>query len=432
MRILLTGANGFIGRYLLAGLLGASHEVIPAVRRPPETDRLLPAPGSIKIDLNRDTRVSDWLPRLAGIDAVINAAGILQARPGQSITAIHAAGPKALFEACRQSGVKRVIQISAISAEADAGTAYAGTKRAADAFLQSSDLDWIVLRPSLVYANGAYGGTALLRALAALPFAIPVIAQGDQKFQPIHVDDVVAAVIAILRHPEIRQITIDPVGPDVLTLRQILIDLRCWLGLAPARVVEVPRIFIRPLAALGDLAGGTINSTALRQLDYGNTGSNTGNLETFEKSCGVRPRRWQEALLAEPAQAQDRLHARLYFLRPMLRLALALLWIGSGITGLVQPTSTVQMIGAHLGLGGGASLGIANAACLLDIVIGSAILFRWRPGLLAAIQFIVVLAYTIALSLAQPDLWLDPFGPLLKNLPILVAILLSAGLERER
>src|SRR5690349_14834109 len=111
MKILLTGANGFIGRYLLAGLLAAGHEVVPAVRRPEEADRLLPVPCSIKVDFNRDTKVETWLPRVADFDAVINCAGVLQESRGQSIAAIHAAAPEALFEACRQRGVRRVIQI---------------------------------------------------------------------------------------------------------------------------------------------------------------------------------------------------------------------------------------------------------------------------------------------------------------------------------
>ena len=69
MNVLLTGANGFIGRYLLAALVGAGHRVVPAVRRPRETDRLLGRPASVAVDFNRDTRPEDWLPRLAGIDA---------------------------------------------------------------------------------------------------------------------------------------------------------------------------------------------------------------------------------------------------------------------------------------------------------------------------------------------------------------------------
>src|SRR5260221_623900 len=72
VRVLLTGANGFIGRYLLAGLVQAGHDVVPAVRRPVETDRLLSHPTSIRVDFNRDVEPAIWLPRLAGIDAVVN------------------------------------------------------------------------------------------------------------------------------------------------------------------------------------------------------------------------------------------------------------------------------------------------------------------------------------------------------------------------
>jgi len=122
VRILLTGANGFIGRYLLSALIGAGHAVVPAVRRPAETDRLLPRPASVRVDFNRATRPEDWLPHLEGIDAVINCAGILQGRRCQSIDAIHVAAPVALLQACRKAGITRVIQISAISAEMEAVT----------------------------------------------------------------------------------------------------------------------------------------------------------------------------------------------------------------------------------------------------------------------------------------------------------------------
>src|SRR6266481_841295 len=113
MRILLTGANGFIGRYLRARLSTAGHDVVPALRNPVQTDALLPQPRSIAVDFNRDVTPQAWLPRLRGIDAVINCAGILQGGRGQSIAAIHEQAPKALFAACESAGVKRVIQISA-------------------------------------------------------------------------------------------------------------------------------------------------------------------------------------------------------------------------------------------------------------------------------------------------------------------------------
>ena len=428
MKVLLTGANGFIGKYVLAGLLEAGHRVVPAVRHPAETDRLLPTPESIKVDFNRDTGPQDWVPRLGGIDAVINCAGILQARPHQSIEAIHAATPRALFEACAKAGVKRVIQISAISAEPAAGTAYATTKRAADDFLATTDLDWVILRPSLVYAQGAYGGTALLRATAALPFILPVIGKGEQRFQPIHVADLVATILAILERPALRRIVIDPVGPETLTMRRILVDLRRWLGFPPASVVEIRPVLIGAAARTGDILGGTLNSTALRQLEFGNV----GNLERFVETIGLRPRRWGDALHAHPAQAQDRWHARLYFLRPLLRLTLAIMWVVSGLVGLLQPASINLSILAGIGISGTGATALVWTSCLIDMGIGVALILRLRPGLMALAQLVIVVGYTLGLSYAGPALWLDPFGPLVKNLPIMIAILILAGLECER
>jgi nucleoside-diphosphate-sugar epimerase len=430
MRVLLTGANGFIGRQLLARLLTAGHEVLPAVRRPAETDRLLPRPASIAVDFNRDTRIEDWLPRLHAIDAVVNCAGILQGRPGQSIAAIHDAAPRALFDACARAGVRRVVQISAISATAAAGTDYARTKRAADdALIAMGDaLDWVVLRPSLVYGPGAYGGTALFRALAALPFAIPVPGDGAQPFQPIHIDDLAATVLRALEDAAtLRQKVIDPVGPERLTLREVLVDLRRWLGFAPAPVLPVPMRLIRLAARLGDLLGGSVNTTALRQMEAGNA----GDPAPFVAATGIRPRRWRDALLAAPATAQDRWHARLYFARPLLRWTLAALWIGSGVVGLLQPAEVMGWVVGALGLPAGmAPLGAI--ASVVDIALGIAVLSRRRPGLVASLQCALVAAYTVALGVALPGLWSDPFGPLLKNLPILAAILALAAIETDR
>ncbi len=256
MRVLLTGANGFIGRasLLMAALLEAGHEVVPAVRRPEETDRLLPRPTSIKADFNRMTEPGDWAPHLAGIDAVINCAGILQGRRGQSIDAIHARAPIALFQACEAAGIKRVIQISAISAEPGAGTGYATTKHAADAYLAGTGLDWIILRPSLVYAQGAQGGTALFRAIAALPLITPLPGAGRQQFQPIHMDDVTGAIVRILADPAIRHVTtIDPVGPELpVALRRLFLPTSGnGSAIGPVPAIGVPMVLMRIAARMG-------------------------------------------------------------------------------------------------------------------------------------------------------------------------------------
>ena len=125
MRLLLTGANGFIGSRLLAGLAARDHTVVAAVRDTASLKRKWPGVEVIAVDFNRDTSVETWRPRLAGIDAVVNCAGVLHGGRGQDIEAIHATTPIALFDACLREAVRKVVQISAISADADVGTDYA-------------------------------------------------------------------------------------------------------------------------------------------------------------------------------------------------------------------------------------------------------------------------------------------------------------------
>jgi len=423
MKILLTGANGFIGRYLFAGLVAAGHDVVPAVRRPSETDQLLPRPQSIHVDFNRDVTPEVWIARLDKIDAVINCAGILQARPGQSIKAIHTTTPEAMFKACEVAGIRRVIQISAISVGAD--TEYARTKRAADDALMASCLDWTILRPSLVYAGGAYGGTALFRALAALPIFIPIIGDGEQRFQPIHVDDLTAIVVAALALPNLRRRVLEAVGPDQIPLQHILVDLRRWLGLPKARLLKLPLPLIRAVARIGDLVGGPVNTTALCQLEFGNCGT----LGDVASATGVRPRRWHDALRAAPAQPQDRWQARLYFLRPALRWTIATTWIVSGLIGLMESPALVHKYSA---IGITLSPSMVWSTCLLDVVIGLAVFARRQTAVMTWVQLGVVILYTAALTVAQPSLWLDPLGPLLKNVTFMMAVMVLSVLENER
>ena len=427
MRILLLGASGFIGREIFAALSARGHRVVAAVRNassaPPfasETPRI--------VDMNRALAPRDWLANLEGIDAVVNCAGVLQATGSQSIEAIHAAAPIALFQACEQRGVRRVIQVSAISADREAGTAYALTKLAADEHLRKMALEWTVLRPSLVIARGAYGGTALLRAVAALPFAMPVPGDGAQSFQPVHVDDLSQVVVLALETDRLLRATLDVVGPEAVTLRVILEDYRRWLGLAPASVVRIPRWASRLAAWAGDHLGATLNSTALAQLEHGNT----GDAAAFARATGIAARGWKESLALEPSHAQDRWHARLYFARPLLRYSLAFVWLASAIAGAFSLRSWGGLVAAQLPIGAPmAMLGLA-VACLLDVIIALLLLGRWRPRFLALAQAVVIAGYSVAATLLWPSLWAEALGPLAKNIPILAAALALGAIEEDR
>ena len=113
MHILLTGSTGFIGHTVAAALTRAGHTVHGGVSPRQRTAQ----PLQIPIDFARDTTPDAWLPRLAGIDAVVNAVGVLRDSSARPIDAVHQHTPVALFNACAQAGVRRVVHISALGIE---------------------------------------------------------------------------------------------------------------------------------------------------------------------------------------------------------------------------------------------------------------------------------------------------------------------------
>ncbi|CAN5690716.1 NAD(P)H-binding protein [soil metagenome] len=421
MRVLLSGANGFIGGQLLAGLTARGHAVVAAVRDPQALRRKMPDAEAIAVDFNRDLSPETWRPRLTGIDAVINCAGVLQGGRGQDIEAVHATAPIALFEACRQAGVFKVVQISAISADTEVGTPYALTKKRADDYLRSLPLDWTVLRPSLVYGEGSYGGTSTLRGLAGLPLITPLVGGTTAAFRPIHIDDLVETVARVLDGGFARR-TLEPVGPETLSLRDVVAKYRRWLGVPPAWEASLPLPLLRLAARLADWAGGgPMGSAGLAQTLAGNAGHEPDG--AFAQEIGFVPASMDERLARRAAQTQDLWHARLYFLRPALRIALAAMWLGSAALGLLTPPALYAAIAAPW---------VAWLFSAIDLLIGLALVTRTKPRLVGLAQLVIVGGYTFGLTLLAPSLWLDPYGGLLKNLPILAAVLAWMALEEER
>lgn len=165
MRVLITGAYGFIGMHVVAALLRAGHVPVAAVRG---SRAAMPGMDSVACDFTRDVDAAAWRPRLAGIDAVVNCAGILREARAGDFERVHATVPLALAQACRDAGVRRLVQVSALGDPRDAE--FVASKHRGDEAILRSGIDAVVLRPSVVYSTrGSYGGTTLLRGLAALP-----------------------------------------------------------------------------------------------------------------------------------------------------------------------------------------------------------------------------------------------------------------------
>lgn len=430
MRILILGATGFIGARLATRLLADGHRLCAAVRDPERLARRFPEIAAVRADLNRMIGTEAWRPLLGGMDAVLNCAGALQSGQGQCLRAIHLDAPVALYRACVEAKVQRIVHISAISADPEAGTEYARSKHAAEEALKALDLDWTILRPSLVYAEGSHGGTSLLRALAAFPGIVPLPGPGDQPFQPIYVDDLAEAVSLVLRDPRFARTVLEPVGPERLSTAQIARLLRAWLALKPGRLLPVPIALVRAAARIGDLYGaGPLRTTSVEQLLHGNA----GDPAPFVAATGIRPRRMADVLRGRPAGAQDLWHARLFLLRPLLRFGLALFWIWTGLAALFwMPAVEGDALFRAAGISG-ALLSSAWIACgIVDLGLGLWLLLPREIARAGALMLAVSAAYLGVLTAAAPELWLEPLGGLAKTPIVMLATLVLMAIAEER
>ncbi|TCS38678.1 nucleoside-diphosphate-sugar epimerase [Paucimonas lemoignei] len=420
MKILVCGASGFIGQHLCVSLVKAGHEVVHGVRKPER-------PSDVAMDYGRDLDPETWLPRLAGVDAVINAVGILQEIGQRRFDAIHRDAPIALFKACEMAGVRRVIQISALGGANEMGsTLYMRSKREADAYLRQTSLDWSILRPSLIVgADGA--SSRLFRVFASLP-VIGLPGKGLQLLQPVHIDDICAAVLNLLESSEPTRQVIAAVGPEAMTYRGMLQAYRDAMQLAPPIWLPVPMFFMNMAAWLAALFPASVLSpVSLRMLEEGNVADSA----KFSRLLGHKPRgadAWFSGLSPDMLRTQ----AIAAWSLPLFRLALALVWIITGVLSLGifpvdQSLDLLRRVGLHNVV---ADIALYGAA-LLDLAFGLATLLA-SGRLLWRLQMALIAGYTIIISIFLPEYWLHPFGPILKNIAILALLIVLDAFETRK
>ena len=426
MRVMVLGAGGFIGRHIMSDLLAGGHELVGIVRSLENLPEAFPTVEFEQVDLAQATEEQPWHDLLQGVDCIVNAAGILR---GSQMDAIHVDFPKALYGAASRVAVRHVVLISAISARDDVTTDYSLSKLRGEKALRAAHFDWTILRPSLVYGAGSYGGTSLIRGMTGLPFLTPLPGEGEFLFTPIHAQDLARSVTLICGNEQFYGQVLEPVGPETISLKELLGRYRAWLGFGQSRFITIPMPLMRAMARIGDLAGtGPISTNSLSQLVAGNA----GNSAAYTDAVGFAPRRLDDALMARPAQVQDRWHARLFFLAPAITAILAVLWLASAWLGLFYGREAAEDITVSLGLANSMIEPLQIGASLADIAIAVLVLLDKKALWSTSVQLLFVVGYTIVISAASPQLWLDPLGPLLKNFPILILIAVHGAIKDNR
>lgn len=430
-RVLVLGASGFIGARVAAAFSEAGWAVRAGARRPAQARARAPV-YDWRATRFEDLRTADaWAPLLDGVDVVVNAVGLLQDGAGDNLQAAHVEGPRALVKACGRRPGLRLIHISAVGV--DAPTRYAATKRQTEQLIQASDLDWVIVRPSLVMDRAVYGGTALMRGLAAFPGVIPALG-GEQPFRPIAMADLCEAVVRLASPDAPTRLVLDATGPERLSLAEILKLQRGWMGLPPAPVIGIPRWLAAPAVLAGDLLGAvgwpsSLRTTSLRQMDHDAAG---GPPDALIAATGLAPRSLGRMLSEGPATVQDVWHARLQFVRPAAIVVLGLFWLVTGLVTLGPGWEAALEVLRRGEVGERWLWPIAFWGGWLDVVLGLALFVRPWTRWIALIMCLSTVGYLIAGTLILPELWMDPLGPWLKVLPMMALCLFVAATDARR
>lgn len=426
MRILITGANGLIGSAISAALSADGHAVVATTRGGARSGFL----HAVSIDM-RSARTEDWVPHLIGIDAVVNCVGVLQDSATDSTSVAHVEGPATLFSACEAAGVRKVIHFSAIGLDRETPTAFSQSKAKGDAALRASNLDWIILRPSVVVGQSAYGGSALFRGLAALPFFPELRDAGE--IQVVQLSDVVATVRFFLKPDAPTRLAIEVAGPERLSFEDVVSEYRTWFGWRPAKRLKLPQGLIRTAFVVGDFAGWLgwrppVRTTARIELQRGAI----GDPRPWIAMTGIKPSSLRASLMSAPASVQERWFARLYLLKPLVFAVFSLFWIATAFMSLGPGWHIGIRYMNEGGVFGTWATTTVIAGALADLAIGIGIAVRKTARLALCAAFGLSLAYVVIGTWLVPRLWIDPLGPMLKIWPILALNLVAIAILGDR
>ncbi len=409
MKILIIGATGFIGKYIYQGLKDTGYEVEASTRN--------------FIDFTTLQHDNQLVNKLQSFDMVVNAVGIIAEIKTATFEQMHTFAPIVLFDACKEAGVKKVIHISALGTQTGT-TDYHTSKNRADEYLRASGLDYAILHPSIVYGDDGKS-TALFQALATLPLT-PIVGDGSQLLQPIRIEDLVAIVQKCIESDE-KTIELNVVGAEPVTYKELLKTFRTWLGLKPTKSVSTPTIGTNVLGKI--LGEPTVNQDNITMLNEGNSAS----VKPLADFLGYTPVGMKENLGRKEANNAQKLYASLYLLRPLLRLVIGFVWIWSGVvSAFLYPQPLALELLHEIGVPISLDVPLLYLASFLDISIGVLTIMGCCLQGLLRLQIVVIVVYTLLLTLLAPYHWLHPFGPILKNLPLMVTIFILMKMERFR
>jgi NADH dehydrogenase len=294
MDIAVVGATGFVGSHLVPHLVASGHRVIAISR----DGRRLPEWTADVEARAADITTGDLEAALAGADAVVHLAAIPRETGGRRFDDVNVRGTHRVVAAAESIGVRRFVHLSVLGVADDPKLAYLYSKWRGEDAVRASDLEWVVLRPSLMFGSGD-GFFNLVKTTLRWwsPGVVAIPGTGDARFQPLSVDDLAVAIEKSLTDADRARSIYELGGPAYLSYREIVDEVMRVTGMRRVRVA-VPIPLISALTSVTDrlLPIFPVSHDQIASLQR----PNYTQLDAFERAFGIRPRPIDLSYLGEP------------------------------------------------------------------------------------------------------------------------------------
>jgi nucleoside-diphosphate-sugar epimerase len=434
--IAILGASGLIGQSIALQLRDGGFPILPIARHfTPAQQAAFEKAGLqspiTQIDVAALARLFDERQ----VEIIVNCVGVLQDGPGRSTQSVHADFVTRLLEAIKIMAAPALLMHVSIPGGGEDVTAFSRTKRMAEQRITASGLPFVILRPGFVVARAAYGGSALLRSIAALPVDLPK-REAEKPFAATNVADISRTVAFVARRwsegSRDWSANWDIMETEGASVGHVVERLRHHFG-GPQAIFRLPGWLMTLGAMAGDLSGllgwtPPIRSTALAEMRRGIS----GDPRPWIQATGIEPLSLAASLALLPANVQEKWFARLYLAKGLILVSLALFWIVSGLVALTAAFDAATAILTSHGVPDEIARVATVVSSLTDIAVGIAIAVRRtsRLGLYAGIAVSVL--YMIGAAVITPDLWIEPLGALVKTGPAIVLMLVALAISEDR
>ena len=242
MKILLTGANGFLGKIVTTKLVNEGHNVIALVIPEEDTTYLctLKNVNILRGDITDSNSIKNVMKK---IDIVIHLAALLNNSDENLNMKINYEGTKNIADLAEKNNVKRVIFTSSMTATSNNLNAYGKSKKLAEEYLNTKKFNTIIIRPTLLYGKGGAAFNKLRDMINMLPIFVPVIGNGTSIKQPIYVEDA-AEIIKKAATMEINTNKVYQIGgPEQIEFKEYVNKILKIQG-KKKKLLHIPRFFI--------------------------------------------------------------------------------------------------------------------------------------------------------------------------------------------